>query len=866
MSEYGIRIKNIAAGSIFEANIGVRENLDTEDAMLSNSLLLDFLLKNGLEVWNGKSTRDVIGIDFKYGGRSYEMELQHLEKIKNDGTITEDRYHELLNKISQNKDKYRRITKEELRIMYYTNGVNVTYKTHNRNGKVIKKETIHYKMLFRSPGKAKKGVCMFICDRLYEKTLDFMRMGVKLPQDNAPIVEIGAYSSLIASGIVGRIKIDPENILVIPDHDSYMTSDAVSIETNERNECIAVKKQNYRMKNTMWDGQGLIDSSVFPAWGDGYVLLRQHMTKLAAFHTNLREFFMDYYGEKYETAEIKDYWGNAHKVKDIKLITTENAVKWIKFGVSYDYWCKKVRENGSLFGVVKTSHVSKLGNVQRMSYQMVNALEMLTMDETMIPTIQYVRDLKNDDDTFLEFLERNKNFSNDYEVLIALANQNRDFMRSEYFCTRRRSILQGYLMNIKSGRIIQNADNLVIVGSPYAMLLASVGENPESDPTFDTEDSAIQCWTSRFEDGEFLAEFRSPFNSRNNMGFLHNHHHEYFDKYFNFGKQIIAVNMNHTSFQDRNNGSDQDSDSIYVTNSRPIVAHAKICQQEYPTIVNNIPKEKNNYSNTPVDYALIDNRLSNSQGAIGESSNLAQIALSYTYNFDNELYNDCVCILSVLAQIAIDSSKRTFDVDVNHEIGRIKTILNVCDSNAEGNLYPEFWKVIQPQWEPYRFRNGEKVSLINQNIKCPMNELQKIRINRKSKREAVVPNEQFFIKYKLSESRRKCKKVEDLIEKYSLKLFNSRTDVENDKEGYFLLMDDFDQMVNDIRAIHISNNYLGLMSYLIDRCLMITPFVQGKQGCMKSNLNKNRAILMKTLYEVNPKQFLQCFSKKRSNI
>lgn len=554
MSEYGIRIKNIAAGSIFEANIGVRENLDTEDAMLSNSLLLDFLLKNGLEVWNGKSTRDVIGIDFKYGGRSYEMELQHLEKIKNDGTITEERYHELLNKISQNKDKYRRITKEELRIMYYTNGVNVTYKTHNRNGKVIKKETIHYKMLFRSPGKAKKGVCMFICDRLYEKTLDFMRMGVKLPQDNAPIVEIGAYSSLIASGIVGRIKIDPENILVIPDHDSYMTSDAVSIETNERNECIAVKKQNYRMKNTMWDGQGLIDSSVFPAWGDGYVLLRQHMTKLAAFHTNLREFFMDYYGENYETAEIKDYWGNAHKVKDIKLITTENAVKWIKFGVSYDYWCKKVRENGSLFGVVKTSHVSKLGNVQRMSYQMVNALEMLTMDETMIPTIQYVRDLKNDDDTFLEFLERNKNFSNDYEVLIALANQNRDFMRSEYFCTRRRSILQGYLMNIKSGRIIQNADNLVIVGSPYAMLLASVGENPESDPTFDTEDSAIQCWTSRFEDGEFLAEFRSPFNSRNNLGFLHNHHHEYFDKYFNFGKQIIAVNMNHTSFQDRNNG------------------------------------------------------------------------------------------------------------------------------------------------------------------------------------------------------------------------------------------------------------------------------------------------------------------------
>ena len=31
---------------------------------------------------------------------------------------------------------------------------------------------------------------------------------------------------------------------------------------------------------------------------------------------------------------------------------------------------------------------------------------------------------------------------------------------------------------------------------------------------------------------EYLAEFRSPFNSKNNMGYLHNVHHEYFDKYF----------------------------------------------------------------------------------------------------------------------------------------------------------------------------------------------------------------------------------------------------------------------------------------------------------------------------------------------
>ena len=92
-----------------------------------------------------------------------------------------------------------------------------------------------------------------------------------------------------------------------------------------------------------------------------------------------------------------------------------------------------------------------------------------------------------------------------------------------------------------------------------------------------------------------------------------------------------------------------DSDSIYTTNQPDIVAHAKYCMAAYPTIVNCIPKEKNIYNNRPEDYAKIDNRLAASQVAIGQSSNLAQIALTYTYNFKEQKYNDYVCILSVVA-------------------------------------------------------------------------------------------------------------------------------------------------------------------------------------------------------------------------
>ena len=59
--------------------------------------------------------------------------------------------------------------------------------------------------------------------------------------------------------------------------------------------------------------------------------------------------------------------------------------------------------------------------------------------------------------------------------------------------------------------------------------------------------------------------------------------------------------------------------------------------------------EKNSYDYSLENFAHIDNNLSAAQLAIGESSNLAQVCLTYTYNFEDQKYIDYVCILSVLA-------------------------------------------------------------------------------------------------------------------------------------------------------------------------------------------------------------------------
>lgn len=544
--------------------------------MFTNSLFYDFLLENGLKVWKEESTRDIICLEFNFGTRSYEQEMEHLQKIarqarmefrlakshKNKNEIRKkiNKRKKIMNLIAfarENKDRYQKLSTDEIRRMFYNDGVDVEYISRKKDGTIIKREVIHYKMLYRSTGKAKKGSCMFIRDKLHKKAHDFLYMGIKLPKKNPKIVEISAYAPLVSSAIEAKIKINPNNILILKDVDRFFTTDVVSIETDSEKHCHAKYIHDYKLKNTLFDGQALIDSSIFPSWANGYILLRHHFCKMAAFCAHIQDFFKDYFGDEYYTATVKDMFGNEHYVKDIELITTDNAMKWLKLDKSYDYWCQKVYENKCMFGIVKTAHESKLGSVQKMSYQMVNSLDVGTMENVVKDSVDYVSRLKRDNRVFLDYLYKNRNFSNDFDVLVDLCEHNPDFVRCDYFRERKKAIIKAYTLNMKTGKLIQNAENLVIVGSPYAMLLYGATGNPDivdMDPTLTVEPDSIQCYTERFSDGDYLAFFRSPFNSKNNLTYLHNRLSDEIHKYFNLGNQIVAVNMIGTDFQDRNNG------------------------------------------------------------------------------------------------------------------------------------------------------------------------------------------------------------------------------------------------------------------------------------------------------------------------
>ena len=292
--------------------------------------------------------------------------------------------------------------------------------------------------------------------------------------------------------------------------------------------------------------------------------------------------------------------------------------------------------------------------------------------------------------------------------------------------------------------------------------------------------------------------------------------------------------------------ADQDSDFGYTTNQPDIVEHARKCYLNYHTIVNNIPKSTKKYTNTMKSFADVDNALAKSQLDIGESSNLAQIAQTYDYTFNSKKYSDYVCILSVLAQAAIDSAKRQFDVDITSEIKRIKKDLNVKE-----NKYPLFWKSVK-----YNFSDRN----INKSLDCPMNRLYNLNLTKFRSDTATLPLSEFFIKHQLDINRKISKKIEELITRYSLKINDFNINHETDAE-YILLRNDFDGLVRAIRNANISNKYVGLMSWLLDRAFNISPDVS-RNRMLKSKLNANRSLLLKVLYEVNKDALLKCFTSK----
>lgn len=208
-------------------------------------------------------------------------------------------------------------------------------------------------------------------------------------------------------------------------------------------------------------------------------------------------------------------------------------------------------------------------------------------------------------------------------------------------------------------------------------------------------------------------------------------------------------------------------------------------------------------------------------------------------------------------QAAIDNAKRTYECNISTEVDRIKK-----DMDIDKNGYPEFWRIIRPEFNATKHTKNGDINLINHDLKCPMNALYYYRPKHIRQDATTIPLKEFFIKHYTPLDGRKSKKIEGLIQKYSIDLYKYNANTNSEDDDYILLQNDLDDLIEDIRKIHIGNNYLGLMSYIIDRSLLVTDELRKNKIKLSTRLFKNRSLLLKVLYDISKPQLLQCFKSK----
>ena len=211
------------------------------------------------------------------------------------------------------------------------------------------------------------------------------------------------YIALTLSSIIDTIQIHPENILVVKDYKSVFKDRVVA--TRFIDGRLVSKVEDVEISNSIWDGQSLMDRSVFldfqkqqqknnpDAREHGMLLLRARFFKSCCFNANIQQWFADN-----GITDVGQLNGEtkAKRIEDIKLITTPSSIKYVKFG-KLEYWLDTLE---STFGVVKHEKPTHFfdGRMVQTHYQLLNTLQM-TYDEVeqlVKPSLDYARMIKTD--------------------------------------------------------------------------------------------------------------------------------------------------------------------------------------------------------------------------------------------------------------------------------------------------------------------------------------------------------------------------------------------------------------------------------------------------------------------------------------
>lgn len=545
---------------------------------------------------------------------------------------------------------------------------------------------IKYVRYKRSSGSSRVGKCLFINEELYSAMHEWELCGLKIKDgDKIDLAAFEAYISLPSSSCIDTIKIQPENILVIDDYESEFEDDVVAVYGEGEN--FIAKEERSKIKNSIWDGQSLLDISMYDEhYTDRtMLLLRNRFFKSACFKTRIQDWFKD--NGITEVSQLNGYT-RANKIEDIKLITTPSSIKYIKFG-TIEQWLDNLFPT---FGIVKYEKPTKYldGKMVQCHYQLLNSLQLTREDINALlqPNFDYLNLIRKDPAVMRYHLKYPYSLAeNDEpcytrdEVIMKVMGMNSKFVDTKLYDSFRKELTKSILKEYRKGHIWINGNYETLIGNGIEMLQSSIG-------TFNGKSvlGVGNVHTKRFDYSTTILGTRSPHINSGDVLLANNVANDLIDRYFVSSSEVVHINSIGENILQRLQGADFDSDSILLTDNKILIEAAEKNYHAFKVPTSFIEAKKIQWTYDSNSKAKLD--INTSVNLIGQIVNLSQylnsIMWERIYNdvqhgIDKEiairnqaeLYND-ICILSSASGCEIDKAKKTFDVDTSKMLDILK--------------------------------------------------------------------------------------------------------------------------------------------------------------------------------------------------
>ena len=764
----------------------------------------------------------------------YSLDFIQLQKLNNTAFYYDNNklYCDIIVsiKFSYSSDDY---TTTQLRHKLYTDGFNLLI-----NGK-----TIHYIRYKRSAGAARLGKVLFIQEKYYDEMMKWSLCSIDVNNKKLDLASLESYVALSLSAIESTIKIKPNEILLINDYESTFTDDVIVCK--EENGQLMTSEEKTEITNSIWDGQSLLDSSKFTGQykGKSMLLLRNRFFKSNCLNTNITLYMKEKFKENYNTATITDLYGNEVKVKDIKLITTPNSVKYLKFN-DYSTWLNNLID----FGIVKTDTPSheENGTMTRLNYQIVNTLDLYEQDieKLLEQEFNYFDLLKNNLFALRHYLKIKQ--AQMYEpdstddFIYSMLSINNNISNTELFAKYKRKIIDSFARRLKECRILVNGTHATIFGNVYEMLTASTGD-------FKQVLFGNEVYAPMFSEKQLFVA-RNPHITMGNVVITNNVNNDLLKKYFNISNEIVIINSINNNILQQLNGADFDGDSVQITDNELLIN--KSINMKIPTTLVKSIKILEEYTLT--NLANLDVRTS--KNYIGEIVNLSQHLNSlFQHNKRNnlptqEIYKD-ICALCSLSNIEIDRAKRETNINTQKELKNIRDKYNIT------KIRPYYFKV---------FTDGYEYKKLN----CPTDILLEVVEKKSKKRSKRISKKTSFTNLfkntSIDINNVNYDKIRLIITiiydftKETKRIYNLQKDKQ---EKYILYIQEKEKCINLIKNIPITTDEIKYIINIYDRAQ-----TEKNKTEEEKILISIRRKLLTILYNHNTKQFINIFKETKEEI